>query len=240
MKVIAYSPIHYGLEYFKESLLSVVDVVDRFVVLYTPVPSYGYGTASACPDNEGELKAIAQSVLGDKLQWITKGYNSEGQHRDEIYKYAHGYDVLLAVDADEVFHTEELKKAIEIVAVGAHRNYGIKGYVNLWRNFDTACYDGFLPIRLINLKNRKKEMSNVPVTIWHFSTCQSETIMRYKYEIHGHKSEIRGNWLDDVYYGETMEDLHPVAIGLWNAVKYDKELMPDYLKEHPNYNKDRV
>lgn len=240
MKVAAYMPLHYGKDYLRESILSVIDLVDVFIVLYTPVPSYGFGTNENCPENEDELKLIAEQVCGNKLKWIKKGYNSEGDHRKEIFRHVNEYDLLLAVDADEVFHTEELKEGLEIAYKGAHRNYGIKGYVNLWRSFNHACYDGFLPIRIINLKNRHKDMSHVPVTIWHFSCCQSETIMRYKYEIHGHKDELRANWLDNIYYGDTMEDLHPVAIGLWNAVEFDKTQMPDYLKQHINYNKDRV
>jgi hypothetical protein len=37
-----------------------------------------------------------------------------------------------------------------------------------------------------------------------------------------------------------MNDLHPVADDLWNAVEYDKDKMPSYLKEHPYFNLDRV
>lgn len=240
MKVIGYMPLHYGKDYLRESLMSVIDLCDKFVVLYTPKPSYGFGSKIKCPEGEKELREIAEEVCGDKLTWVSKHYHNEGEHRREIYKYAWGYDLLLAVDADEVFHTEELKKGLEIAYKGVHRNYGIKGYVNLWRSFNHACYDGFLPIRIINLRKQHKDMSHLEVTIWHFSCCQSREIMDYKYLIHGHKDELRGNWLEDFYYGDRMEDLHPVSIGLWNAVEYDKEQMPEYLKKHINFNKDVV
>lgn len=239
-KVLGYMPLHYGADYLRESLLSVIDLCDVFVILHTPIPSYGFGTNVVCPETEEELRAIAQDVCGNKLVWSSKKYGSEGEHRKAIYGFTRGFDLLLAVDADEVFDTEQLRKGLEIAAVGVHRNYGINGYINLWRSFNHACYDGFLPIRVINLKNKHTEMSSLDVTIWHFSCCQSKKIMDYKYLIHGHKDEIRSNWLQDFYYSDRMNDVHPVAIGLWNAKEYNKELMPSYLKEHPYFNLERV
>lgn len=237
---MGYMALHYGADYLRESLLSVIDLCDCFVILYTPKPSYGFGTNAVCPETEEELRAIAQEVCGNKLVWSSKKYGSEGEHRQTIYGFTRGFDLLLAVDADEVFDTEQLRKGLEVAAVGVHRNYGISGYINLWRSFNHACYDGFLPIRVINLKNQHKEMSSLPVTIWHFSCCQTKKIMEYKYLIHGHKDEIRPNWLQDFYYSDRMIDLHPVAIGIWNATEYNKELMPSYLKEHPYFNLERV
>ena len=242
MKVIGYMPLHYGAEYLKESLLSAIDLVDEFVVLYSPRPSYGYGTDAINPDSEDDLKTISEGVCGDKLKWISKDYHSEGLHRKEIFNHTNDYDLLVTLDADEVFDTEELRKALDISHEGVHRNYGIDGYVNLWRSFDYACYDGFRPVRVINLNNQHKDQSTLNVTIWHFGCCQNEDIMRYKYLIHGHKDELRTNWLDEVFYGWTpdnqLQNLHPVANGLWNAVEYDKEKMPTYLKEHENFNKE--
>ena len=240
MKVIGYMPLHYGKDYLRDSLLSVIDLCDKFVVLYTPTPSYGFGSIFKCPDSEKELKAIAKDVCGGKLRWYSKSYNNEGEHRKEIFKFTKGYDLLLAIDADEVFHTKQLKKALEVAYKGVHRNYGIKGYVNLWRSFNYACYDGFLPIRVINLLNQHPDMSSLDVTIWHFSCCQNKNIMNYKYLIHGHKDELRKDWLNKVFYKWTPDNqfgnLHPVAHNLWNAVKYDKKQMPESLKKHKFYN----
>jgi hypothetical protein len=65
--------------------------------------------------------------------------------------------------------------------------------------------------------------------------------MRYKYKVFGHASEIKTDWLDKVHYAWTPEnnfgDLHPVSINLWNAVQYDKNKMPDFLKKHSNFDK---
>ena len=64
--------------------------------------------------------------------------------------------------------------------------------------------------------------------------------MRYKYKIFGHASEIRDKWLDETYYGTTMTDLHPVSLNLWNAVEFDKNTLPEFLKEHANFNKEVI
>ena len=244
MRVIGYMPLHYGKDYLMESLNSVIDLCDKFVILYTPSPSYGYGSSIKCPESEAELRKIAEDVCGKKLTWHSRNYHGEGEHRNEIFKFAFGYDLILTVDADEIVDTDEMRKGLEIAYKGVHRNYGIKGYINLWRNFDYACYDGFLPIRVINIHNQHKDMSHLEVKIWHFSTCQSKTIMDYKYEIHGHKSEIRSNWLNDIFYSwnpdNKFDDVHPVAFGLWNPVEYDKQLMPLTLRKHPNFNKNIV
>ena len=34
-----------------------------------------------------------------------------------------------------------------------------------------------------------------------------------------------------------MNDVHPVAIGLWNPQSFEKEMLPEVLKKHPNYDK---
>jgi len=236
MKVIGYMPLLYGKEYLKESLSSVIDLVDKFVILYTPRASYGHGVQHQCPESEEELKEIAQEVCGDKLIWSSKRYHNEGEHRNEIYKYSDGYDIIITVDADEVVDTEEMRKAIEVAHEGEYRNYGIDGYINLWRSFDKACFDGFRPIRIINPKGEGQ--GEVKVTIWHFSCCQAKETMEYKYLTHGHSNELRTNWLQDFFYSGRTEDVHPVAIGLWNVVDYDKTQMPDILKKHKNYGKE--
>jgi len=239
-KVIGYMPLHYGKEYLRESLMSVIDLCDKFIVLYSPNPSYGYGTEAVNPDTEEELKEIAQDVCGEKLIWHSRNYHNEGGHRQEIFKFTNGFDLLVTVDADEIMDTGDLKKGLDIAAVGVHRNYGINGYVNLWRNFHTACYDGFEPVRVISLNNQHKDQSRLNIKIWHFGCCQGKETMEYKYLIHGHKDELRTEWLKDFYYSDRMNDLHPVAHDLWNAVEYDKQLMPKSLREHPYFNKERV
>ena len=118
---------------------------------------------------------------------------------------------------------------------------GFGGYVNFWRSFNHACYDGFTPIRFINLKgDNSNGYGVVPCTVYHFSCAQPKYIMDFKYLIHGHKNELRENWLESIYYGEQMIDVHPTSFGLWNATPFDKNTLPESLKQHPNFSKERI
>lgn len=244
MKVLGFITIHYGKEYLKESLFSVVSHVDKMVVAYSKYPSHGHGTKRECPDSEEEIYKICHEVLGDKLLWDrVEMHPNEGAHRNVRYKYAQGYDLILTIDADEVY--EGVPAALEYAYTRTERYFGIDGYINFWRSFNYACYDGFRPIRIENLSNHNQVQNHgCRLTVYHFSTCQSEPVMRYKYKVFGHASEMRANWLDAIYYAwrpdNDIQDIHPVAFGLWNTVKFDKETLPSYLKEHPNFNKTLV
>lgn len=243
MKVLGFMTIHYGKEYLKQSLQSVVNHVDEMVVSYSRLPSHGHATTKVCPDSEEEIFLICKEVLGDKLIWRrAERFINEASHRNIRYEHSEGKDLILTIDADEVFESSELDNALKYAFDNKERYFGIKGYVNLWRSFDYACYDGFRPIRIENNYNANQRQNlECPLTIYHFSTCQSEEVMRYKYKIFGHASEMRNDWLNKYYYDWTPEnniqDIHPVALGLWNAVEFDKNKMPEILKQHPNYGK---
>ena len=240
-RTIGYMPLLYGKDYLEVSLLSVINHVEKMVVLHTNRPSYGFGTDMDNPDSVEELKAIAEKICGDKLIWHEANSGTEGDHRGEIYKYSDGYDLILAVDSDEVFCEQDLEIALVEAYNSESRYLGISGYINLWRSFNHACFDGYTPIRITNLRNEIGE-SVVNCKIWHFSTAQTAITTMYKLSIHGHKNEIKPEWFEQTFLlwnpnePEKQKDLHLVAIGIWNATLYDKNLMPEYLKEHKFFN----
>ena len=239
-KVIAYCPLFYGAEYLEEAIQSVAPFVDKIIILYTDKPSYGFGTDVRCPEPESLLMGIAIGA-SDKVEWVKGEWGMEGEHRGAIYNYSDGYDIVLAFDADEVFNQEDLPKAIETVYSGTARYYGVEGYINFWKTFDWEVKDFFRPIRFTNLNNTWGE-AEVHQTIYHFSCCQSDMIMNFKYLVHGHKNEISDSWLKDKYYAWTPENrvqfLHPSSQQIWgDAFPFDKTTLPDSLKQHPNYNK---
>lgn len=245
--ILAYIPLHYGIEYLSEAIKSVSPFVDKIAILYTNSPSYGHGSGIQCPETEQELYNVAMSAA-DNVEWHNVFAGNEGAHRQIALNMAieQGYDLLLAVDSDEVFDQNDLPFAIDEVMSGTAKYYGIDGYINFWRSFEWACYDGFRPIRFIRIKGGDGA-GEVKCTIYHFSTAQSNDIMRYKLQVHGHADEfamtasLRGgkDWYNDIYLPWTPEnnygDLHLVSLALWNAVKYPKETLPDMLKNHPNY-----
>lgn len=243
MKVLGFMTIHYGLEYLKESLTSIRDYVDGMVVSYVHKPSHGFKTILDCPDKAVDIRKVCEEVLENKLIWDEADfYGAENIHRSVAKKYSQGFDLILTIDADEVFEPTEINNALNYAYTHPERYYGINGYLNFWRCFDYVCLDGFRPIRIENLNNHNSLQNlNCPLTIYHFSTAQSRAVMEYKYSCFGHANEIKPDYLEKVFYKWTPEnnfgDLHPVSINLWNAVKFDKNKLPDFLKKHPNFDK---
>jgi hypothetical protein len=242
-RVIAYMPLHYGAEYLTESIKSVAPFVEKIIIFYTSRPSYGFSTETPCPEHEVMLRnqALAASV---KVEWISGYWGNEGTHRNQIFQYTSGYDIVLTFDADEVFDQSDLPNSLNEVFFGNDRFYGVNGYVNFWRSFNHEVIDFFRPIRFINLHNQKGQ-GEVKQRIYHFSCAQSKVTMDYKYKIHGHHDELKKNWLQEKYYNWTpgcdIKFLHPTSDSVWGeAFEFDKTKLPELLKQHPNYNKDVI
>ena len=114
MKVLGACIIHYGKEYFRASLASVIDHVDEMVVFYTNTPSHGTRTNKKCPDTRDELRAIADEF---NCTWIeVSNIGAENKHRDKYIHYgaSKGYDQILIVDSDEVHISEEIPKLLKV------------------------------------------------------------------------------------------------------------------------------
>lgn len=243
-KIIASCPIFYGGEYLDCAIKAVEPYVEEIIMLYTDKPSYGHGTTVGCPESEADLMNIAYSA-SPKVRWVKIDAGSEGHHRGHIFKIAEkgGYDGVLTFDADEVFG--DLTEFIPLFTESKARNIGFTGYYNFWKSFNFFCKDGFAPIRYINLHN-KDGQENFPAPVYHFGCAQRMEIMRYKLLIHGHFSEIRPNWLTDVYErwqpGMIIDKgLHLVAHDLWpQAIEFDKNTLPEILHRHHNFNKDVI
>lgn len=250
-KVIGYIPLLYGAEYLEACLRSILPHVDKLIIVYTPHGSQGHSTKIPCPESENQLRDIAlateSAMLGageitnGKIEWhSTTGFPTEGQHRDYILKYAKGYDLVFTLDADEVVEPLDVEKALMEAWALPVRHVALKGFINFWRSFNFVCLDGFLPYRIVNLKNHNGH-GVVDCRVYHFSTAQKEETVRYKWNVSGHASELKPGWIDNTWLRWTPEnqfgDLHPVSIGLWNAVPFDRQTLPEMLKSHPNFEK---
>lgn len=245
-KTLGMCALHYGQEYLSEAIKSIDPYVDKIIILYSSKPSYGFGTSMECPESESDLQTTAFNA-SSKIEWHNVSAYNEGSHRGLIYKFAEQgkYDGILVFDADEIMG--DLTEILPLCFASKKRHIGFSGYVNFWRSFNFACFDGFTPIRYINLNNNDANGCDVvPATVYHFSCAQKMEIMRYKLEIHGHKNELRKNWLTDIYEAWTPENnfgnLHLVSYipALWNAVPFDRETLPLILKNHINFNKDVI
>lgn len=245
MKVIACTILFYGEEYMEASIKSVAPFVDKIVILYTSKPSQGYGMDLKSPDDGEEMKRIALAA-SDKVEWVdvtNENIINEGEHRNIIYRYTDGYSVLMWLDADEVHCPIDLPRAISECYNSNIREHGVDGFIHFWRSFDYRCLDWFRPIRFINLKVpfvSTDPKGEIKCKIYHTSYFQRERTMRFKFNTSGHHSEVRDNYLDEVYYAWTPQNdlkyLHPCSMGCWlEAVPFDRTTIPQVLKEHPNY-----
>lgn len=242
MRVIGYIPLYYGAEYLDACIKSMAPYVEKIIIVYTDKPSQGHATKIECPETEEQLKAIALSA-SDKVEWHKGNFGFEAQHRDYILKHSEGYDLVFTLDADEIVEPNDIEHALKLAYESDKRHIGFAGFINFWRSFNHACYDGFIPYRIVNLRNGGGT-GQVDCRVYHFSTAQSIETVRFKWNVSGHKDELRKGWIDNIYLGWTpennLQDLHPVALGLWNAVPFDKNTLPEVLKQHPNFNKELI
>jgi hypothetical protein len=239
MKVAAYTALHYGAEYLKFSVLSVSELVDRHIILYSPMPSYGHGTALPCPEWEEELRECVREF--PHIEWRRVAAHSEGQHRGEIHRYLKDEDILLPIDADEVWHPVALERCLKTVydKKGA-REYRLGGMTHFWRSFNWACTDQMMPVRLVDLRSTASHAA-IYGQLYHFGYAQSIVITRYKWAIHGHKLELRPDWLEMfIDWKPGIKDVHPTCVGVWNPEPFKKESLPLFMRFHPYYNLEAI
>jgi len=237
--IVGYTMLHYGKDYLAYALRSLAPYIDKHVIIYSEQPTFGSHTALPCPDTRDELKTIALDVLRDKLVWV-EGMAQNYETVRTIIPYA---ELILEVDADEVYEPRLVANLLR-----AHRqNRLIPGshrlpMVHHWRSFDYVCRDTSWPIRMNTTTPERTHTYQPDMTsgvIHHFGYARALSDMRYKIETSAHRGEWRAGWWDDVFmrYPERLTDLHPVVEGMWNAEPYDKTCLPDFMREHPNFNK---
>lgn len=242
--VIAYCVLHYGSDYLEAAIKAIEPCVDKIVIFYSRIPTFGRLTSAENPDTPEMLYEIATEA-SDKVLWVeVNGITQENQHRALIEKMADGYDLILAVDADEVWETNSLKDALHEASNMDNQRIMIDGFIHFWRSFNHACKDHWTPVRITNRRSYNREtQGTVKGTVYHFGYAQREEILRYKWAgIHGHQSELRPNWIEEIYFGwnEEMKDVHPTSHGVWNPEKFDKTQLPPLLKNHPYYERETI
>lgn len=243
-RILCYMPCHYGKHYMAYAIRSVAPFVEKIVILYSSKPTFGRWVDQACPDTEQQLHDIALAA-SDKVDWRSGYWGSEAEHRNFIFQMTDGYDGVLTIDSDEVFDQCDLPKAIEAGLSSEKRYIGFGGFINFWRSFGYVCYDGFTPIRFINLHGTDEiGCGVVPCRVYHFSTAQPMDIMRYKLAIHGHHDEIRPGWFEmfeNWKPGDVVDGgLHLVSLDLWQASPYDRGQLPEILHEHAFFDKEII
>lgn len=243
MKIIAYMPLLYGLDYIYWSIRSVIHAVDQFYILYTPQGSYGHKTDQPVPHSRQHLKRLAELVAGRKLIWVDGAWNGEGDHRDTIYSLAPDADVILPIDYDEVWPDGLAQSVIDLVATSPERHFRLP-MIHFYRSFHWAIlHDPAFPVRAINPRNAPSETTLSARPIAHFGYAIPPAMMRWKWLVHGHKNELRTDcdYFTDVYEANRRTDCHPCGNKAWNAEHVEAmDYMPAYMKDHLYYNREVI
>lgn len=245
MRVVGMTILHYGREYLDAAIRSVIDHVDAHYIFYTDTGSHGSRVEQRCPESRDELMAIAQGAAGEKLRWFEGRYDYEGQHRERIHHYEPDADVIVVVDADEVWDSGLIQMVTRKAIVGDNARRLRVPMIHYWRSFYHAIlHDPAYPIRVIYPKSPDVEttytparVGGAPLVMHHFGYAQSPSIVRYKWLIHGHRGELRHDvdWFNDVYMANRQFDCHPVGSDAWNPETVDPFALglPEHMRAHP-------
>lgn len=239
-KVVGFVALHYGKDYLGYAIRSVIDAIDELHIAYTPIGSHGYRTITPCPETRDELYAIASDAAGSKLHWHEGEWVFEGQQRDSIFQYAPDADVILVVDADEVWSETLAQSVIESYAYDSNLHYSRLrlSMVHYWRSFYRCIvHDPAFPERVIFPKvNGKTITVSTPRVIHHMGYAQRPEIIQYKQLTHGHRGEWRQdiNWFQDRFLANAQVDCHPVGSDWWSPEDVDPFALglPEFMREH--------
>jgi hypothetical protein len=239
MTILAITRLHYGSDYLASVIRSTEGFAEKHIVVYTPVPTFGYLTHLPNPDNRDQLLAIAWSAAGKRLHWI------EGRipaipvafdHYDDI-------DLLLELDADEVIQPQLAENIMRHYEAGdlTQKQYRLP-MIHHWRSFDYACRNPGWPARLYVPKASGDESHYFPGgeeagVIHHFGYARKRADMEYKAALSVHRPEWRSEWWEERYnaFPAVLNDVHPTCVDMWNAEPYDKSQMPAFMRNHPYY-----
>lgn len=254
MNIHSYTIVHYGADFLGYALRSIYDHVDQMHVIYTPYPSHGYQVDIPPVESKERIQQSIPAEIFDKVCWYEmQGIYQEGQQRDAALKICQdaGADIVLVVDCDEVWARETLENMISFVlSDGKHKDY-LVNMTHLWRSFNWCCRDENWPVRFINLYCQNDEHSYISRElgeIYHFGYAVRDEIMHYKWQIHGHRDELRPGWLDNEWqWWPPPENCHPTngrdsktGVGFWNPEPFDKRELPLFMKKHPFYGLGRI
>lgn len=253
MKVVAYTILHYGAEYLRWAVRSVGQV-DEVHIHYGAEPSCGRQAVSPCPESRAQLYAEAERGIEDVraregraplLRWFDSPPRRYGQHSEyaEAEAMRAGADVIVNIDADEVFAPNALREAIQVVRArrGTREQalYYRVPFVHFFRSLYWASTDPAMPQRLVDAHAPPHVPRHggigLQVPVLHFGYAQSARIVRYKWEIHNHFAEMRPGWFERVFlpWQPGQRDVHPTSVDYWHPKPAHSELIDELLADHP-------
>ena len=248
-KVLAYVILHYGADYLKYAIQSVYPVVDEILILYTDKPSHGHETNMVCPDDQETLMEEAHyNDVDSKVVWKNGTYGREGIHRDTAFDYAkqNGFNIVVALDSDEIWKTHILKELIQEV----YERKSSKCLIHmrhLWRSFNYICDDPMRQERIYYIGEDKTDLiyaAQPENHVWHFGYARMLRDVEYKISIHGHSNEWilpKDRWFNEKYKPfPPAQDVHPTCVNTWNPIPFDRNELPELMRNHPWFEVDEI
>jgi hypothetical protein len=244
--------IHYGVDYLSYALRSVYDYVDELHIFYTPTPSHGHITNLPPIETKEELQRAAFAYDPDKkVRWYTMlNVKYEGEQRDLalLTVVNAGAELVLVLDCDEVWPENTLYNTLQLAENGNCRD-NLVNMIHLWGSFNWACRDDGWPVRIINLM-REDGICYLPREagpVYHFGYAVTHKVMRYKWNIHGHKNELRPEWFNEHWnVWPPTDNSHPTngrnerGEAFWTPEPFDKSQLSELMKDHPFYGLERI
>lgn len=244
-KVVGFTALHYGREYLGWAIRSIIDHIDEYHVAYSAIGSHGHRTDRPCPETRDELLAIAQEAAGSKLHWHQGTWPYEGAQRESIYQYAPDADVILVLDADEIWGDGLARDVIEAATEEPFTRLRLP-IIHYWRSFyRCVLHDLAYPIRVLCPKKQGLRLMTEfnlghwaeDMTIHHMGYAQSPAITEYKQHTHGHKGEWDWSWFDNKFMPNAQKLVHPVGSEWWNPELVNPwDYLPSFMQSHPYAN----
>ncbi len=257
---IGFCCLHYGKDFLPWAIKAAQEVVEEIHVIYSDRPSFGHRSNLACPDSEDDLKRAASKFLQKPMFWHKGNFPNEGAHREAIFPVAKEREAeqILVFDSDEIFDPKMAKEALDAAAAQPAGRVLMR-FMHFYRSFKWVNHDPCMPVRILNLgpdgrpKPGEWYMSPQLRPVWHFGYMQTFPLMKYKWAIHGHLTEMKPNWFEEKYAnfqpGITI-DVHPcngwngeTKRYFWEPEKTDEETrkaMEPILGDHPWFNEDLI
>jgi hypothetical protein len=239
--ILAYTALHYGSPYLAYAIQSVIDSVDKYVVLYSENGSHGTKATMSLPasESEGNLYQIAHKAASDKLTWVKGEWAHEGLQRDSIFELYPEAQMVLVLDYDEIWPDGLAYKALREANFGNQRQFRVP-MVHFWRSFRRAVlHDPAFPVRIIKPHFHYGEQTLHTDPIAHMGYAIPTWLLKYKMHIHGHRGELRqDNWLHNRWLANAQKDCHPVGSDHWNMEEVEPlDYLPAFMGEHPYWDK---
>lgn len=241
-RIVACCTLHNGLEWLSHSMRSVDPFVDEIRIYYTEEPSHGHKTDLVCPEPRSAMKKVAD---GFGAYWHDGAYSYEGQHRDFAYGDCAkaGADIILVVDADEIWLPENLLSALKFVQRNPEVRRWRVNMLHFWRSLGWVCRDGMWPER-IHVPSGFLEGYIPPAVAQplHMGYAQTPGLVYYKIRIHGHRAEFRFRWFEDKFmaWEPGMKDVHPTCEDTWTPEPYNRAQIADVVGDHPYFQLDLI